>query len=665
MTVKNNTFDITVPSISVTDYGSAPYWYSSLNSAGIVLDSCNNLTFNENNVSVKYGGFEGVDTINAVHIRFSDDSKITDNHIKLSGHSYCDALHIDGCENIEISKNTITANSDNNQANALSINGKTSAVINNNTITAKGEVVVYSIYLNDALKTSTATVTNNYIYGEANVAYAIYSEENKTIISDNTIVTKGNYTIGVISHITTVEIKNNNISSNATNTGTAISPQSGAPVETLGICVSSGNATITSNNITSNGNHTIYAVNSNVSALTNELNSVLGNGKDSIKLVNSNLTYFDGKKANITMTVNVRNVTYGNVVVVEAQCSVDGDYNIAVANANYTLTVKNGAGNVTIPDLNAGDFTAVITKDESEEYNAFKKEVEFTVKKASDYTFSVEIPDVRFNSNVTVTVTIPNGKGNVSINNANKTLTEGVCRFDLAGFAVGVHEIAVIYSGDGNYVGLSKAVNVTVLSSIESADTIRGFNSPYDFKATLYNLNTTDVVVSVDGVNKTLTADGSGVITLTNLAVGTHTVVVFNPATNESAKNTVTVLSRFTNYNNLIMDYNDGSKYSVCVLGDDGNVLVNGVVTFNVNGKTLTALSNANGIASITISELPGVYHVTASYNGESVGNTVTVKQILKASKTTTNVKKSAKKFYLKATLKHSRQSNQRQKNHI
>ena len=102
------------------------------------------------------------------------------------------------------------------------------------------------------------------------------------------------------------------------------------------------------------------------------------------------------------------------------------------------------------------------------------------------------------------------------------------------------------------------------------------------------------------------------------------------------------------------MDYNDGSKYSVRVLGDDGNILVNGVVTFNVNGKTLSARTNANGIASITISELPGVYHITASYNGESVGNTVTVKQILKASKTTTTVKKSAKKFYLKATLKHS-----------
>ena len=60
--------------------------------------------------------------------------------------------------------------------------------------------------------------------------------------------------------------------------------------------------------------------------------------------------------------------------------------------------------------------------------------------------------------------------------------------------------------------------------------------------------------------------------------------------------------------------------------------------------------TDANGIAKIKITDVPKKYTMTTTYDGKSVKNTVIVKQVLKAKKVT--VKKTAKKFTLKATLK-------------
>ena len=63
--------------------------------------------------------------------------------------------------------------------------------------------------------------------------------------------------------------------------------------------------------------------------------------------------------------------------------------------------------------------------------------------------------------------------------------------------------------------------------------------------------------------------------------------------------------------------------------------------------------TDKNGYATLTITNVPNKYTITANYKGQSVKNTVQVKQTLKTSKIT--VKKTAKSFNLKATLKTSK----------
>ena len=88
----------------------------------------------------------------------------------------------------------------------------------------------------------------------------------------------------------------------------------------------------------------------------------------------------------------------------------------------------------------------------------------------------------------------------------------------------------------------------------------------------------------------------------------------------------------------------------------NGKAVKGKVIKFTFRGKTYNAKTNANGIAAVTIKEnlikkLTGKsYAVKMTYLKDSIKTTVTVKQVLKASKAT--VKKTAKSFRLKASLK-------------
>ncbi|MBQ6099149.1 MAG: adhesin [Methanobrevibacter sp.] len=114
---------------------------------------------------------------------------------------------------------------------------------------------------------------------------------------------------------------------------------------------------------------------------------------------------------------------------------------------------------------------------------------------------------------------------------------------------------------------------------------------------------------------------------------------------------TVADNTKVINNKDIFVDYNGGSYFSVKVVTADGRPVGAGqVVKFTIVGKTYTVKTDSNGIAKLKINLLPKKYTITTTCNGKSVKNTITVKQVLTASKVT--VKKTAKKFTLKAVLK-------------
>ena len=110
--------------------------------------------------------------------------------------------------------------------------------------------------------------------------------------------------------------------------------------------------------------------------------------------------------------------------------------------------------------------------------------------------------------------------------------------------------------------------------------------------------------------------------------------------------------TRIVDNKNIAVDYSGGSYFSVRVVTADGHAVGAGeVVKFTINGKTYAVKTDNDGIAKIKITQLPKKYTITTTYNGKSYKNTVTVKQVLTASKVTIK-KKTAKKLVLKAKLK-------------
>ena len=196
------------------------------------------------------------------------------------------------------------------------------------------------------------------------------------------------------------------------------------------------------------------------------------------------------------------------------------------------------------------------------------------------------------------------------INNENITVDYG------SGSAFSVK----VVTADGHAVGAGAAVNFTI-----NGKTITAFTD-------------------ADGVAKFEITDVPGTYEVTT---------AYN---NQTCKNSVAVnlnpgTCKITENKDIKVDY-DGDKYfSVKIVSADGKVAASGVsVKFTINGKSTTVTTDVNGIAKIKITDVPKKYTMTTTFNGNSVKNTVTVKQVLKAKKVT--VKKTAKKFTLKATLK-------------
>ena len=75
----------------------------------------------------------------------------------------------------------------------------------------------------------------------------------------------------------------------------------------------------------------------------------------------------------------------------------------------------------------------------------------------------------------------------------------------------------------------------------------------------------------------------------------------------------------------LEMFYKNGTRYEVTIIDSNGNPLANQTVTITINGIDYTRITNENGIASLAINLNPGIYTVTATFNGTSINSTITV----------------------------------------
>ena len=162
------------------------------------------------------------------------------------------------------------------------------------------------------------------------------------------------------------------------------------------------------------------------------------------------------------------------------------------------------------------------------------------------------------------------------------------------------------------------------------------------------------VKFTINGKTSTVQTDKNGIakIKITQLPKKYAITTTYN---GKSYKNTVTV-KQVLKTTKFSVKNTDKKLILKATLKINGKAVKGKVIKFTFRGKTYNAKTNANGIAAVTIKEnlikkLTGKsYAVKMTYLKDSIKTTVTVKQVLKASKAT--VKKTAKSFRLKASLK-------------
>ncbi len=224
--------------------------------------------------------------------------------------------------------------------------------------------------------------------------------------------------------------------------------------------------------------------------------------------------------------------------------------------------------------------------------------------------------------------------------------------------------------------------NLTVLSHVDviAWAMIGKYGNDAEIRANVIKdgVNLTEGSISVVINNKTYSADvvnGFAAIKIPNLDAGDYdgVKVTFNgngKYTNSFDTVNLHVLKLNTTVTAAAKTYviNYGGKYSVTIKDENGKVLAGKTVTLTINGKEYKATSDANGVATFSLTKSmlksSGVKTVIVKFAGDNnyVGSNATAKitvnketvKILKAKKTY-KFKKSKKTKNIKVTLKNSK----------
>ena len=394
-------------------------------------------------------------------------------------------------------------------------------------------------------------------------------------------------------------------------------------------------------------------------------------GSENYTLSEANKTATISKKASL-VNASVQSITYGSqaTIIVNVPAAQTGYVTITVDNANHTAPINDGQARFNIAGLKVGEYEVNVSYSGDENYSSQINATTFNVIKA-DLTASVIGVNVTVGDDTKFIVSVPadfNGKVNITVDgitysgNAQSLIT-------MDKLAEGDKIAAVKFFDDANYNDLQINASFKVsptsgpsgIVSIKSDNMTRGYNSPYDYQAAFLDakgnaLKNTEVIFKVNGKEYKVKTNEDGIAQLTGakLAVGKYNITSVNPVTGEEVTQALEIVKRILENKDLKMDYIDGSKFKVKVIGDDGKIAPAGeVIDIMANGVHYVAKVDKKGYASLKITLLPKKYTITAEYKGYKTTNKLVVKQTLKPVKKTIKVKK-GKKITIKASLKWS-----------
>ncbi len=348
------------------------------------------------------------------------------------------------------------------------------------------------------------------------------------------------------------------------------------------------------------------------------------------------------KVSDYNMTVDIADIVKGENATITVTIPEDGTGSVIVTinGTNYKGTVIKGIAKVIIPDLDEGTYKVVTFYTGDNKYDSMIVNGTITVNKNTITTLTMnnlvkyfgssqrlvaKLADALGNpiANATVYFTI-NGKVYARITDENGTASIAIRLLP------GEYKASALFNGTKDHDKATANATVTVKSTIFGNDTTLYFRNGTQYMAKFLDsdgkaLANTDVKFNINGVFYTRVTDENGIARLNiRLDPASYIITAYNPVTGEQKANNITVLPRII-AKDLSMKYLDGSTFNAALVDGQGKAISGVNITFNINGVFYHRTTDVNGVASLNIRLISGVYIITSMYDECWASNKITI----------------------------------------
>ncbi len=244
----------------------------------------------------------------------------------------------------------------------------------------------------------------------------------------------------------------------------------------------------------------------------------------------------DIPKYDTPMSATVNDISVGEkaVIVVNVPDKATGEITVEIDGKTYTGTIKDGKAEISIPDLSAGDKTAIIKYAGDENYLENSTSVSFKVSKVNP-TIKATPKDITVGKDEVITVDVPKdatGQVLVEINGVGyyADIVNGKAKVIIPKLDAGKYTAKVTYIGDDKYNEISTTTKFTVKKvstgmSATSDEIYVGEDASVSIK--LPKDATGTVTITVYGKKfKATVSDGKAVFVISGLPEGVYDAVV-------------------------------------------------------------------------------------------------------------------------------------------
>ena len=507
----------------------------------------------------------------------------------------------------------------------VSVDGRNITVKVGITENATGNITIYidNVPYTRQIVNNSVNVTVNVIPGDHIIMASYPGDENHTSASTSLIIAHvdkiENYTLPIeLKELITV-VENNTITVTV-------------PEDSIGTLVK----------ITINGEEYYADVDATSKKAVLELEflpqgkyNVTAEFEDDIYALKTNTSSFDVVKLNTTIDVEVADITkdMSEVINITLNVNATGYVFIDINDTVYFQEAVNGTVNLTVSNLDIGNYTVIVTYFGDEYYNGIETTTQFEVSKIP-VDIIVSGDDIIVGHDLELTIKLSKNITDrivVTVGDKNYTtfVYRGMGNLTVKNLEIGTYNVTAYFDGADDYVPVKNSTIINVTGKIGTSTTVKVENITLgeDLNVYVNVTNATYGVVAVSIAGNTYLKDlvnGTANFTVSGLTARDYQVTAyyiesddFLPS-NSSAAFTVYRLTP-----TLIV--NATSVY----VGDDVVVTVNitsgatGIVLFDIDTNYFVNLTA--GQYTLVIPDLVvGNYTVVATYEGDSNYKSVT-----------------------------------------